>query len=99
MNEVLRYVDVKSELMKEFGCQEDYFVKVLKENRWFVANADGFYKLSYFENLKGKEIKKETVVVEINNKPQIFRNEEYTMVIAIQCVKIAFVFKNTNEVC
>ncbi len=84
--------------MKEFDCKEDYFVKILDDCKWFANNKDGFYKLSYLDKVKDKEVKKDAVIVEVNNKPQIFRTEKYTMVVAIQCVKIAFIFKNINEV-
>ena len=38
------------------------------------------------------------VIVKRNGVPMVYQKKEYTMVVAIDCVKIAFVFRNSRRV-
>ena len=40
----------------------------------------------------------ECVIVKKNNNPLIMRKEDYTMIVIIECVKVAVVLKNDMEV-
>jgi hypothetical protein len=97
---VLEYMNTKKKLMNSFNCSDDYFIKNLGEYNWTVKNDDGWYIVSFWEKKSnGNEIKTDVVVVKKNNEPQIFKSEDYTMIIGIQCVKIAFIFDNKKEIC
>ena len=40
----------------------------------------------------------DAVIVKKNGIPMVYQKKEYTMVVAIDCVKIAFVFQNNQRV-
>lgn len=88
------YINAQKELLEYFNCDEDFFVKYMSEYTWAVKNDEDFYFL-YYWNKEGK--RKDAVVVKKNGRPMIFKTEEHTMVIGIDCVKIGFIFDNENK--
>lgn len=94
-----QYMKTKKMLLNSFGCEDDYFVKNSENLKWSISTNDSWCILSYWENIKNKEIKTDVAVVKKNGRPQIFKTEDYTMVVGIQCVKIAFVFDNKKRTC
>lgn len=88
------YASAQKELLKYFSCDEDFFVKYMSEFTWAVKNDEDFYFL-YYWNKDGK--RKDAVVVKKNGEPMIFKTEQYTMIIGIDCVKIGFIFDNENK--
>lgn len=94
MREVVdEYVEAKTSLNKYFNCKDNYFIKPLSNSNWCVHGNDGIFFLTYWE----EDTKVNVLVVKKDNKPLIYRAEDYTMIIAIDCVKIAFILKNENE--
>lgn len=93
-NIIDNFIDAKKQLNEYFNCNEDFFIKPLTNNRWSIKNADGIFFLSYWDNNKQKDC----VLVKKNNKPMIFKTNEHTMVIGIECIKLAFILKNNNEI-
>lgn len=97
---VAEYIKTKKLLMDSFECSDDYFIKNAEQCKWTISNSDNWCIVSYWETKENhKEIKNDVVVVKKNGRPQIFKTEKYTMVIAIQCVKIAFIFDNKKRIC
>ena len=92
--QVLEFERVKKSLMKYFKCPDDYFVKILGDSEWSISENDGMYFLSYWEEDK----RNNAVIVKKNEEPLIYKTKAETMVIAIDCIKIAFVFKNHKKV-
>lgn len=95
MTRVLRsYVTSKKNLFEYFKCREEYPVVMLTENRWAVKETEGMYFLTYWT--KDEERQFNYVVVKKDGEPLVYKTRDYSMVIAIDCIKTAFVFKN-NE--
>ncbi|MDR2898762.1 MAG: hypothetical protein LBU94_00425 [Clostridiales bacterium] len=85
------YANSKKGLFKFFKCPDDYFVRCLENARWEITENEGIYFLSYSNNGTDKVT---AVVIKKNDEPLTYTAQEYTMVIAIDCVKIAFIFSN-----
>lgn len=97
---VTEFIKTKRLLMDSFKCLDDYFIKNLENCNWSISNLDDWCLVSFWDkNKNGREIKTDIAVVKKNGVPQIFENEDYTMVIGIQCVKIAFIFDNKKKIC
>ena len=79
--------------MKHFKCDDDFFIKPLESLKWAVKEEDDFSFLIYWTS----EDKRNTaVIVKKNGSSMIYKADTYTMVIAIDCVKTAFIFSNEN---
>lgn len=88
------FMNAKKSLLWHFNCQDDYYIKALPDVRWRVKEEDDIFFLSFLDDKKNAS---HAVIVKKDGKPLIYAAEDYTMVIAIDCVKIAFIFKNTNK--
>ncbi len=96
MEKILKkYVDSKSRLLKSFDCNGEYFVKPLEGYNWRVKELDQMAFLTYWK--EGEKLN-ECVIVKKNNAPIIVRRKDYTMIVAIECVKVALILKNDMEV-
>lgn len=90
---VSKYLKAKSDLMKNFNCMDEYLVKPLVNCVWGIRQDDDLYFLSY----KGRNEKvSECVVAKKNSEPLIFKSDSHTLVVGIECIKIAMIFKNEN---
>lgn len=89
------YVSSKKQLMEHFKCEDDYFIKPLESLKWAVKNEDDFSFLIYWTK---DEKRHSAVIVKKNGEAMIYKSKEYAMVVAIDCVKTAFVFSNSNFV-
>lgn len=92
-NYIKTYINAKNELMQYFDCDDDFFIKALDGCKWMIKNDDDFSFLMYWTEDKKRH---DAVVVKKNGSPMVFKAGRYTMVIAIDCVKIAFIFENEN---
>jgi len=96
MSDILeRYVKIKRQLLDNFGCSGDYFLKILEEHEWNVAGDDLLPMLRYRGKADGAATN--AVIVKKDGAPLIFSAKRYTMVVAIDCVKIGFIFINGNR--
>lgn len=91
---ILGFERSKKRVMDYFGCEGDFFVKPLLELEWAVWQDEDFTFLCYWTE-KGKKV--DAVVVKKNGVPMIYRMNDYTMVVAIDCVKIGFIFRNVKN--
>ncbi len=92
---VLDYEQSRKRVSDYFGCDGDFFLKPLLDLEWAVKNEEDFYFLSYWTK-EGKKV--DAVVVKKGGEPMIFRTKEYTMVVAIDCVKIGFIFRSGKNI-
>jgi len=81
----------KNELFKCFGVKEDYFIKSSYDFNWTIKKNNDLYFLNYWKD--GEKVHK-CIIVKKDGKPQIFSTAEATMIIVIECVKIAVVLNN-----
>lgn len=92
---VQQFIQMQKEVLDFFQCQGEFFIKPLLNYYWTIHNTEDFYFLSYWME-KNKRIT--AVIVKRNSLPMIYKKKDYTMVVAIDCVKIAFVFRNNQRV-
>jgi len=88
---IQKFIAAKKSVMDFFGCEGNFYIKPLLDYNWSCKSNNDFFILSY---QKDDEPTINAVVVKKNGEPMIYKTEEYTMVIAIDCVKTAFIFKN-----
>ena len=93
-NAVKNFSDANLKIKRYFKCKEDCFVKVMDDYNWSIKEGEG---ISFFMYWKDGQPLKECVISKKNDKPLIFKTNKYTMVIAIECVKVALVVKNENN--
>lgn len=87
------YISSKKMLMKQFSCDDDFFIKPLENLKWAVKSEDDFSFLMYWTD---DDKRHSAVIVKKNGSPMVYKTDMYTMVIAIDCIKTAFVFSNNN---
>lgn len=94
INPVQDYVLYRDNVLSYFQCEGDFFIKPLTSLEWTIRSVEDFYFLTYWTE-ENKKI--EAVIVKKNGVPMIHKTEEYTMIVAIDCVKIAFIFSNQHR--
>lgn len=94
-NIVENFINAKNMLNSKFDCEDDFFIKPLINKKWTIKDIDGIFFLTYWD--KDNKIK-DCVIVKKNNKPMIYKKDNYTMVVGIECVKLAFILKDENNV-
>lgn len=92
---VQEFLESKNSLMRYFDCEDNYYIKALDDYDWRIKESEGLYFLTYWK--PGGRLN-ECVIVRKDKKTLIFRQFDYTMIICIECVKIALILKNSNEV-
>lgn len=95
INIVENYVSSCSDVLKFFGCSDNYFIKPLLDSKWSIKANDDFQILSYIDSNKKAA---DAVIVKKSGEPMIFAKDKYTLIVAIDCVKIAFIFENSNMI-
>ena len=90
-----KYVEGKDKLLKAFDCENEYFIKNIVDHNWRVKDAENMFFLTYWKD--GGKLN-ECVIVKKNNEPIIVRKKDYTMIVVIECVKVALILKNDMEV-
>ena len=91
---ITNFINSQKDLMKYFGCDGDFYIRPLINNNWSIKNQDNFSILSYWESDNRKI---DAVIVRKSGKPMIYKKSDFTMIIGIDCVKLAFVFKTQLE--
>ncbi|MCI8629868.1 MAG: hypothetical protein HFE57_10335 [Firmicutes bacterium] len=91
---VQEWIQTQNEVLQFFQCEGEFFIKPL-DYEWTIRHTEDFYFLSYWIR-KNKRV--DAVIVKKNGLPMVYRKREYTMVVAIDCVKIAFVFRNSQQI-
>lgn len=85
----------KSRIFAAFGCPSEYFVKFVENAHWKINSDNSMTFLTYSEpNSRPANC----VVITREGKPMIYTYQDYTMVIAIECVKTALIFKTSKKV-
>ncbi len=88
--QIENFKNADNDLFLKFGIENKYFVSIRDNSSWSIINDDELYFVTFEEEGKTKT----NLVVKKSEKPLIFEKDGYTMIIAIDCIKIAFVFKN-----
>ena len=90
-----RYAGARKQLMDYFGCGGDYFLKIMAGSEWNASPDDALPMLRYREGKGGAVVS--AVIVKKDGAPLIYPAKRLTMVIAIDCVKIGFIFNNGDK--
>ena len=91
---VHNFISSQKKIMEYFGCDGEFYIKPLINYNWVVKSNDDFSILSYCDN-NDKRI--DAVVVKKGGKPMVYKKDDFTMIIGIDCVKLAFIFKTDLE--
>lgn len=84
----------QNKLFDEFGVSNNYQLKILNETTFSVINENDMHLVKYDENGSTTT----NLILTKKDEPLIFEKDGYTMIIAIDCVKVALVFSNDNRV-
>jgi hypothetical protein len=86
------FVQAQKNLIQYFECPEDFPAKVFSET-WYIYQDDDAFFLNYFKDNK----KFIYMIVNKNNQPMIYKKQFHTMIVVIDCIKIAYIFENILE--
>lgn len=89
------YINSKNSIMNQFGCTDDFPIKPVIKSRWAVSGEEGIF---FFNCWDDKNQKTTFAIAKKDGDPMIYKSREYSLIVAIDCIKIAFVCKNTNMI-
>lgn len=92
---IIQFLKAQETLMEQFKCDTNYFIKPLVNSKWALKIEESAVFLTYcYEKMERVTL----VVSRKEGNPEFYKSNEYTMIVAIDCIKIAFIFKNNNVV-
>lgn len=94
-NIVSNYIESRDAILKRFECEQDFFVKPIEEYNWRIKEVEGIYFLNYW---KENDKVNECVIVKKDGIPYVMKERDYTMIVCIECVKVAIIASNEKEV-
>ena len=89
---VPEYIMARDNLFRFFGCPDAYPIRTATNAEWAIREDSGICFLTLFEG----ERRADFVVAQKDDEALVFKTKEYTMAVAIDCIKTAFVLKNAN---
>ena len=89
------YFAAEAALFDFFGCAERFPIKSMRSCKWRIFEDGGMYFLTCIENNNNKM---DFVVVKKDGEPMIFEKKGYSMIIGIDCIKMAFVLDDGNAI-
>ena len=87
------YIAAHNQLFRYFNCPTNYPVRTETNAKWFVREVEDVCFLTLLTEGKREDF----VVVRRTDEPLLFTAADYTMVVAIDCVKFAFILRNGNR--
>ncbi len=88
------FLEIKEKIHLAFELEEEYFLKPILDYKWDVREVDG---MMFFKYIVDDKVFEQVVVRQKGEN--LFRVQgEYTLIVAIDCVKISFLVKNDNRV-
>ena len=93
-NPVEAFVSAASGVKQYFDADVKYVIKPLLDVYWRVWAMEDVQFLTYWSD----EIQKtDVLIVKEGSKPLVFEKKDYTMIVGIECIKVALIFKNSNK--
>ncbi len=89
-NLVNNFKKTNDDIFLKFGVKNKYFISVLDDYNWEIINDNDIYLIKYYKD----DFEQTNFIIQKNDVPLVYVEDGYTMIIAIDCVKVAFVFKN-----
>jgi hypothetical protein len=91
---VKNLISAVSSVKDYFKADINYVLKPMLNVYWRIWFLEGTQFLTYWSD----DIQKtDVLVVKDGDKPLVFEKDDYTMVVGIECIKIALIFKNSNR--
>jgi len=92
---VPEFIAARNNLFRFFDCREQFPVRTMTNASWDILEDGGICFLTILDGGDGG--REDFVVSQKADVPMVFTAGGYTMVVAIDCVKTAFVLKNENK--
>jgi hypothetical protein len=77
-----------------FNTDINYVLKPLLDVHWRIWSMDEVRFLTYWSDDVQKT---DVLIVKEGDKPLVLEKADYTMVVGIECIKVALIFKNSNR--
>lgn len=81
----------QKKLFEEFDVPNNYYLKILPDVSWTVFSENDMNLVKY--TLDDNTVT--NLILNTKDSPMIYDKNGYTMIIAIDCVKVALVFENS----
>jgi len=91
---VADYLKAYRALLWHFNCRQDYLVRSMIGYNWAIICEEDAFFLEYWRD--GGE-KSRAVAVRQDDAPMVYPAREYTLVVAIDCVKIGFILETWRQ--
>ena len=95
MNVIDGYLTAKKNLLSHFNCRQDYPIKDATGYYWEITGDGEVSILSYHES---PDKKYQAVIVRGESGPLVYVARDYTLAVAIDCVRTAFLLRNCFNV-
>lgn len=93
-NVLNKFYNSQCKIFESFNIKNEYLLKMDLYSKWTIEEIDGTFFLKYWNDT----IEETNVIVKFDNKPLISEKNGYTMVVAIDCIKISIVLNNANKI-
>ena len=93
-NPVENFVNAISNVMQYFDADIKYVVKPLLDVHWRIWVMEDVQFLTYWSDDVQKT---DVLIVKEGAGPLVFEKKDYTMIVGIECIKVALIFKNSNK--
>lgn len=91
---ITNFARAEKDMLEYFEFKENYYIRLVMEKNWKIKeNEDSFFLV-----IESGSKKDEFVIIKRGGKPIIKRKSDYTLIGAIDCTKVGFVVKNSNEI-
>ena len=93
-NPVENFVNAISDIKHYFDTDIEHVIKPLLDVYWRIWVMEDVQFLTYWSDDVQKT---DVLIVKEGAKPLVFEKKDYTMIIGIECIKVALIFKNSNK--
>ncbi len=94
MDNINKYIELEKNIKKRFNIDDNVYIKSMLDTKWKIRNDNGIHFLSL---INGEKLV-EQVIVNKDGKPNMTNYKNTTCVVAIDCVKIAFLLLEENKI-
>ncbi|MCL2873988.1 MAG: hypothetical protein FWE29_03555 [Defluviitaleaceae bacterium] len=91
---VENFVKAASSVKQYFDANIKYVLKPMLDVYWRTWSMDDVQFLTYWSDDVQKT---DVLIVKEDSKQLMFEKEDYTMIVGIECIKVALIFKNSNR--
>ena len=91
---LLQYAESKRKLLRYFDCPENYSIRICADCHWRLLETEG---ATFLEYRRADRAPTKAVVVNKDGAPLVYRTKDLAMIIAIDCIKIAFIMDTVKE--